>query len=852
MTTHAMALAQTQAAGFLYLEIEGLPYAFGTREVSDADAAAWFAESFDVPKQAFKGIKPWLRAGADADFLPRISAQRVDFINSRVSIGALRIGVADVDGSLAAWCGGWRRDDFLRMEAPANLKTHATTPGTKSVVKLRAGDAANVAVGSQVWVEPDVVYRRVVAVDVAADEIAVTPPLASDPGLGVDVLTDRVAAHPGAGRFFAKGDLREGGATAAWAGETMAFVGMETMTFPALGSPGAGSLVFDDVTRGAYRSRIGEHLAHIGNERVQSLRALVTKYPMQMRGRRVWLKWGLDATKDSETITVFAGTINSLSWTDLGRTLVIECEDAQSWLRQPLFTDLTDRIPPGSTASNVSGGVANPRFLDVYDPNGVVRSDGALGVVSVGRGLFMVGDPAPGSLINPATLIAGHAGAIVDLPVSAAIVTALPGGDPVTGSIPYSHPLEIALAILTSTGAGTNGAYDVLPAEWGLSIPEGDINVDQILDLVAEAAAPACRVVITEPVREAREWMIETLLKPFGYYLTVGVEHPITIAALRAPTPDEAQSAMPITIDDIMIVVDGESVRILIEGPTMENTAVLGAIALSYHPTLVDGKVEFAREQRVEVIGAGDAAAWQSAPDVEIQAWLGDNPTGLAIQADIITHFENLGANMLARFSAPPSILRVTCQMGLVGIAPGRLVSVTLPNLPNAARAARGMTGELFEVWSREVDLARGVVVLELAQTNIVVQRTRYLAPVCSITGVSEADTYAVTKTVNVLQNDWTPGDGVNDTDAFEVGDAVRLYSDDLGTRSVVTTIAIKTTTSVKLAAAVQIGGVDPWAGCHLQLADYGEVGAEAKQRWAFRAGADGLLGGVDAPHVHA
>lgn len=846
MTTHATALAQTQARGLLYLEIEGLPYAFGT----EAKDGAWF----DVPGQSFLGIKPWLRAGADADLLPRISAQRVDFINSRVSIGALRIGVADMDGSLAAWTGGWRRDDFLRMASPStpsfSIRTDPSIAGTASVVKLRSGDAKKIAVGSRVVVDGSPgVPRRVVDVDLGNDEITVSPPLDTAPDVDRSVLTDRVPARADVTAFRAEGDRSEGGTTAAWAGETMAFVGMETMAFAPL-SPGASLINFGGVTRGAYRSRIGEHVSALfPSDGEQSMRGLLTKYPRQMRGRRVWLKWGLDATADSETNTVFAGTIDSLSWTDLGRTLVIECEDAQSWLRQPLFTDLGSRIPAGSTASE-SGA-----FLIASDPDGRALTLAGGAIAATGRAVYALRDAVGGGiagvgdLFHPVTLVAGATGSVVNAPLSQAIVTAYDGVAISEGAIPYSHPLEIALAIMTSTGAGTNGAYDVLPAEWGLSIPESDINVGEILTLVAEPDTPVCRVVITEPVREARAWLIETLLKPFGYYLTVGVEHPITIAALRAPTPDEAQGATPIGINDIVIEPGG---RILIEGPTMENTAILGAIALSYHPTLVDGKVEFARERRIPVTNANDAAAWQSAPDVEIQAWLGDRsiPGGLADDADVITHFENLGKNMLARFSAPPSILRVTCQMGLVGVAPGELVSVTLPHLPNASRAARGMTGELFEVWSREVDLARGVVVLELAQTNIVVERTRYLAPACAITGVD--GTYATTKTVTVEQNDYTPGDGVDDTDAFEVGDAVRLYSADLATRSDATTIASKTATSVTLAAAVQIGGADPASGCHLQLADYGEVGATAKQKWAFRAAADGLLGGVDAPHVHA
>lgn len=38
------------------------------------------------------------------------------------------------------------------------------------------------------------------------------------------------------------------------------------------------------------------------------------------------------------------------------------------------------------------------------------------------------------------------------------------------------HPLDIARKILTSTGGGTNGPWDVLPASWGLGVPYAQID----------------------------------------------------------------------------------------------------------------------------------------------------------------------------------------------------------------------------------------------------------------------------------------------------------------------------------------------------------------------------------------
>jgi hypothetical protein len=115
--------------------------------------------------------------------------------------------------------------------------------------------------------------------------------------------------------------------------------------------------------------------------------------------------------------------------------------------------------------------------------------------------------------------------------------------DDVSG-YPQAHPLTAALALLTSTGTGRNGAFDVLGASWGLGLDVLDLDVwtDAIAlsphltydHLVLGAGGSPCSVLTT---------VQETLLKPFGYFLAQTVTGSFALARLGLPTIADASAA---------------------------------------------------------------------------------------------------------------------------------------------------------------------------------------------------------------------------------------------------------------------------------------------------------------------
>jgi hypothetical protein len=124
-------------------------------------------------------------------------------------------------------------------------------------------------------------------------------------------------------------------------------------------------------------------------------------------------------------------------------------------------------------------------------------------------------------------------------------------GDFSTEDLTYpAHPLAIALALLTSTGAGYNGSYDVLGEQWGLGLDyiswtpweteianTPDMCIDQ---LVLGRGGSTVNVFTT---------IQDILLKPFGYFLSITNDGLLTIERLRLPTLIDWQAAQTSSID---------------------------------------------------------------------------------------------------------------------------------------------------------------------------------------------------------------------------------------------------------------------------------------------------------------
>ncbi len=85
-------------------------------------------------------------------------------------------------------------------------------------------------------------------------------------------------------------------------------------------------------------------------------------------------------------------------------------------------------------------------------------------------------------------------------------------------------PARAAAKILTSTGAGTNGAYDTLPASWGFALPHPFIDQAGIvrtdLDMVPASGNHDVLTVSTAAQPQGFSWLQE-VLQQYGLWLTM-------------------------------------------------------------------------------------------------------------------------------------------------------------------------------------------------------------------------------------------------------------------------------------------------------------------------------------------
>ena len=117
------------------------------------------------------------------------------------------------------------------------------------------------------------------------------------------------------------------------------------------------------------------------------------------------------------------------------------------------------------------------------------------------------------------------------------------------------HPLDAARKVLASTGAGSNGVWDTLPAPWGLGLPDGLIDHADIAWTRAEMAVSSGSYTI-EMIQEAEggesnplSWLL-SYLTPLGVWPTVRHGR----LTFRCATHPWASSRTPYPIDDRMIV----------------------------------------------------------------------------------------------------------------------------------------------------------------------------------------------------------------------------------------------------------------------------------------------------------
>lgn len=119
----------------------------------------------------------------------------------------------------------------------------------------------------------------------------------------------------------------------------------------------------------------------------------------------------------------------------------------------------------------------------------------------------------------------------------------------------YGNPLGIARKVLVSTGAGTNGAWDLYPASWGYGLPAEFVDMDDIAEeadqiVTCDPDVYKVELLVTEPVTDPRGWFTGWLAK-VGCFLSMR-QGLITVRGLTGSTSRHREATAAFTDADII------------------------------------------------------------------------------------------------------------------------------------------------------------------------------------------------------------------------------------------------------------------------------------------------------------
>lgn len=466
----------------------------------------------------------------------------------------------------------------------------------------------------------------------------------------------------------------------------------------------------NQVTPYAGKSSIGG-LTFVLQDKAGAVTTLVASYTMKNRLVTIWA--GYQDVPEYQFFPLYRGILREVTMTADGVGFQFELADLLRTAKDQVFTAATAlAIAMSATQTtapvySVQGFAASTDLGDGYGARNYIRIDDE--VISY---TSLVAFP---TYWDFAGCVRGELGTVPtnhDLDAEVVNFVRLEG-----------NPLDLALQVLTSTGLGTNGAYDVLPASQGVGIP---------VDLVEVAAFEnqRDRWIYTMQFRfwqqdktEAKGWLEENIYKAINAYPVVTNEGKLSVHLYSVPLPTVGTP----TLDESAIVGTPK-----FTGNYSTGRAFFNELEIKYdHDPIVDqfGTIELyenstSQEKFDEV-----------APLVYEQRGVRSD-----LRADIV-NLRTVG-NIFKRFSTPAPEIQVSAFYGshLVGV--GENVILSHRALPDLRTGRRGILSKLCEVTAKNIDFQRGTVAMTLLATEFNIDR-RYGA----ITPANYPDYLAATET---------------------------------------------------------------------------------------------------------
>jgi len=285
------------------------------------------------------------------------------------------------------------------------------------------------------------------------------------------------------------------------------------------------------------------------------------------------------------------------------------------------------------------------------------------------------------------------------------------------------NPINLILSLLISnTGDGTKGVYDIFPLGYGLNMPISKIDIEAFEE-IRDTYYPGTSVTFWFEMtsrESANDFFKAQFYQPLNMYPVVTGDGKYSAKIYRQPLPPY----VPYSINE----------NDMLEVPNYDGNLsdLINEVQFSYNYNDDDGKYEditvFADAESINARGVGDRTL-----EIECLGVRDTNPDTGGILMDTQGFIEKSAKRIFSRYAEPPVKLSVDLMYRYLLIETGDIILVSNKFLPNLRTGNFDLENIPMEVIKRTVDWKRGKVKLELLQTGYADLKYAGISPILEV-----------------------------------------------------------------------------------------------------------------------
>ncbi|MCP4568374.1 MAG: hypothetical protein GY841_12425 [FCB group bacterium] len=375
------------------------------------------------------------------------------------------------------------------------------------------------------------------------------------------------------------------------------------------------------------------------------------------------------------------------------------------------------------------------------------------------------------------------------------------------------NPINMLLAWMTSTGAGTNGDYDVYTAGNGLAIDDDEVDVAGI-ETIRDDYFPVDSHYMSFSItaREtASSFFSREIYKPLGLYPSVTGAGKIGLTVYRPPLPTTG-TTVELTESNVIGVPtwDANLSALINEIEVQYDYDGSDFLTIDFNSDATSLAARGTANKQLVISSKGFHA--DSSPKSQV-----DRATG-ALARKVKSIF--------ARYATPPIKISVQAWFSRFLAEAGDVLPITHSKLPDIVAGTIGITARNMEVINRSIDWSNGKTKIDLLDTGFAQSTYQVITPTMTVvTGTSATEFEVSAADAAKYENFTLPEVSLKNAMMLEKVAAVTI-TDITGTTVTVDSL-----------------GSTPSTGDIITFADYGSATTEQKQ-WGYIAAASDKVGG--------